>query len=457
MNKHVIVVGAGNIGYHLAKNLAYMNIPVKLIDNKINIEENDNIRYNENIEIIKKDAKSYEALNMADVANAKLIFLALREDSETIMVSLIAKSINPSIISIARIRNKNLLDAKYLYKDKILPIDIPIYPEKIVAKHVLDLVKYKNTREVMYFINNKVILRSIKIYKYSKLIGKTIIEIKQMFKGINFIVASISREGEQGTIIPNGHTKIKLFDTIHVFILDKDEEYILDKLGYEKNKIKNAILVGGGTYGKIIAKELSEHKIACTLIESDKNKAKKLDEELLKTIILHGDGKDEELLQNNKISKIDLLIAATSDGFSNIIISNISKSLGAKNTVSLTFNRSLHDLSYSLGVDVCLNPRYPAISEVLSNIYSDNIKFNIIGNEDAEIIEITVKKEIPILDKQFKEIDFKGGVLIALIQREEELIIPSGEDSVKLNDKIFVFVLKKEVNRVLNNFFKEYI
>ena len=456
MDHHVVIAGAGQVGYHLARNLVAQSIPVVVIEN--DIESLKELREIKGIKIIEGHAESYEILKKATVSRAKLIFSALSKDSQNILTSLLAKDINPSIITVARIRNKNLLNADYLYKNKVLPIDMPIYPERIVAKHLFDLLKHRNIRESITFLDGRAKLISIKITHHSNLINKTLIDIKKRYNDLDFIITAISREGLDDTIIPNGTTIIKQFDSIYLFILSKDEDKILKRLGYPKNKIKNAILIGGGTYGKIIAEELAEHKIKCRLIEINKTKAKKLDEELLKTIILHGDGKDEELLKNNKISKTDLLISATHDGFTNIIISNIAKELGTKITVSLTFNRSLYDLSHIMGVDICLNPRYPVIGKVLTKIYSHNIRsIKIIANEDAEIVELLIKNSIKIIDKKLKDINLGDGVLIALIEREGKLMLPTGEDSIKLNDKIFLFILKKEVSRVLDKYFSEHI
>jgi trk system potassium uptake protein TrkA len=238
-------------------------------------------------------------------------------------------------------------------------------------------------------------------------------------------------------------------------MLEKNENDILKKMGYKKNKIKNATIVGASSYGTIIIEEIAKKKISTKLIELDKVKAKKLDEKLLSTVILHGDGTDHDVLKKNGVNRCDLFISATNDGFNNIISCKLAKTGGALNTVSITFNKSIYNLSYMLGVDVCLNPHFPVIDKVLSTYYPENIvSIKTIANEDANIIEVNIEEEYFIVNKKLKDLNLGDSVLIGLIKRNNILFLPTGEDYIMLNDTIFLFLSKKDINKVLENFFK---
>jgi len=451
MKNHVIIVGLGDIGYHLALNLIALNIPIAIIETSEDVLKNIS-RFQE-VKIINDSGESYHSLIKAEVESAKIILSTLTNDSQNILVSSLAKGINSNIMTIARIRNQNLLDASYLYK--VLNIDIPLYPEKEVAKHMFDLLKYEKTREFISMLDSQVILRGLKVDKDSFLIGMTISELKNKFNKLNFLVTAISRENEIETIIPNGQEKIELYDIIHLFMLSKDENHILKKIGYKKNKIKTSMVVGASSYGTLIIEEIVKRKISSKLIEIDKLKAKKLDEKLLNTVILHGDGTLNNVLQGSSAGNTDLFISATNDGFNNIISCKLAKTAGAKNTVSITFNKSIYNLSYMLGVDICLNPHYPVIDKVLSKYYPENINsIKTIANEDANIIEIKIKGEYFIVNKKLKDLMLGSSVLIGLIKRDNILFLPDGNDYIMLNDTVFLFLSKKDINRVLDNFFK---
>ncbi len=451
MKEHVIIVGLGDIGYHLAINLIALNIPVAVIENNETVLKNIS-RFQE-VKIINDSGESYHSLIKAEISNAKIILSTLTNDSQNILVSSLAKGINPKILTIARIRNQNLLNAEYLYK--ILNIDIPLYPEKEVARHMFDLLKYKNTREFISMLDSEVVLRGLKVDKGSYLIGMTVSEIRNKFKKLDFLIAAISREDEIETIIPNGNEKIELFDIVHIFMLSRNEELILGKMKYKKNKIKSSTVVGASSYGRLIIEEIVKRKISSKLIESDKTKAKNLDEQLLQTIILHGDGTSHSVLKENRVGSTDLFISATDDGFNNIISCKLAKTDGAKNTVSVTFNKSIYNLSYMLGVDICLNPHYPVIDKVLSKYYPENIKsIKTIANEDASIIEIDIIDEYYIVNKKLKDLILGNSVLVGLIKRNDVLFLPSGNDYIMKNDTVFLFLSKKDINRVLDKFFK---
>ncbi len=451
MKEHVVIVGLGDIGYHLAINLIALDIPIAIIEtNEIVLKK---ISRFQEVKIVNGTGESYHSLIKAEISNAKIVLSTLTNDSQNILVSSLAKGINPNILTIARIRNQNLLNAEYLYD--ILNIDIPLYPEKEVAEHMFDLLKYKNTREFISMLESEVILRGLKVDKGSFLIGMTVSEIKNKFKNLDFLITAISREDEVETIIPNGQERIELYDIIHIFMLSKNEELILRKMGYKKNKIKNSTVVGASSYGKLIIEEITKRKISSKLIELDKVKAKKLDEQLLQTIILHGDGTLHNTLKENRVGGNDLFVSATNDGFNNIISCKLAKTDGAKNTVSVTFNKSIYNLSYMLGVDICLNPHYPVIDKVLSKYYPENIKsIKTIANEDASIIEIDIIDEYYIVNKKLKDLILGNSVLIGLIKRNDVLFLPSGGDYIMLNDTVFIFLSKKDINRVIAKFFK---
>jgi len=452
MNNHVIIVGLGDIGYHLALNLIALEIPLSIIERN-NAALKDIYRFSE-VQIINDSGESYNSLIKAGVKSAKIILSTLANDSQNILVSSLAKGVNPKILTISRIRNKNLLKTKSLHK--VLNIDIPLYPEEEVAKHLFDLLKYNNTREFISMLDNKVVLRGLKVEKLSYLIGMTISEIKKKFDKLNFLIAAISREDEIETIIPNGQEKIEQYDVLHIFMLSKYEEKILKAMKYKRNKIRNSMVIGAGSYGTLITEEIVKRKISSKLIELDKTKAKLLDEKLLDTIILYGDGSNKDVLRKNRVGKTDLFIAATSDGFSNIISCKLAKAEGAKNTVSVTYNKSIYNLSYMLGVDICLNPHYPVIDKVLSIYYPENIKsIKTIANEDANIIEIDIKENYPVVDQKLKDLSLGISVLVGLIKRDNILFLPSGKDYIMLNDTVFLFLSKKDINRVIDKFFKQ--
>jgi len=451
MNNHVIIVGLGDIGYHLALNLISLDIPVSIIETKESVLK-DISRFQE-VQIINQSGELYHSLIKAGVKSAKIILSTLTYDSQNILVSSLAKGTNPKILTIARIRNKNLLKSEYLHK--VLNIDIPLYPEQEVAKHMFDLLKYKDTREFISMLDDKVVLRGLKVDKFSYLIGMNISEVKEKFSSLNFLIAAISREDVDETIIPNGQEKVELYDVLHIFVLSKHEELVLRAMKYKKNKIKNSIVVGAGSYGSLITEEIARRKISSRLIELDKLKAKSLDEKLLSTIILNGDGSSKDMLRKNNVHNTDLFVASTSDGFTNIIACKLAKTEGAKNTISVTFNKSIYSLSYMLGVDICLNPHFPVIDKVLSKYYPENIKsIKTIANEDANIIEVDINGEYPIVNKKLKDLSLGSSVLIGLIKRDDILFLPTGEDYIMLNDTVFLFLSKKNINTIINTFFK---
>ncbi|MBN2693816.1 Trk system potassium transporter TrkA [bacterium] len=448
----VVVVGAGQIGFHLVKNLQMEGVPVSVIERDTTILRM--LSRIDGIKIIEGNGQSIDELKKAGIENSSLFFASLPEDSQNILISFLAKKINPNITTVARIRDKKLLDADELYNINTLPIDYRINPEHSTAKQTLKFSEYKYTREFLNFKNNSIILRGIKAYKNSPITSLSLIQIRKKFPNLQFVIAAITKENE--TIIPKGATIVDENDTLYIFLKKEDEEKILSSLGYQKKKVKTAIVIGGGNYGREIASYLSSNKIKTRLIEIDRNKCRKLDQEFSKIIIINGDGSNRDVLKENDIRNCDLIVAATNDGFVNSVICSISKEMGAKESFCLTFNTAHYYLNYSLGADACLNPRTAAINKVIEKVYSKNIKsVRTIANEKAEIIEIQIDKTLPITDILLKDIPLNSGLLIGLIMRDNKEIIPSGNDKLLIGDKVFIFALKSEAHQILENFFKE--
>ncbi len=448
----VVVVGAGQIGFHLVKNLQLEGISVSVIERDPVILRM--LSRVEGIKIIDGNGQSIDELKKAGIESCNLFFASLPEDSQNILISFLAKKINPNITTVARIRNKNLLETDELYSKNVLPIDFRINPEHSTAKQTFDFSEYRYTREFLKFKNNSLILRGVKAYKNSPITSLSLIQIRKKFPNFQFVIAAITKKNE--TTIPKGATIVEEDDTIYLFLKKEDEERVLSSLGYQKEAIKTAIVVGGGNYGKEIATYLSKNKIKTRLIEISREKCRKLDQELSKIVIINGDGSSRDVLKENNIRNCDLIVAATNDGFVNSVVCSISKSMGVKEAFCLTFNTAHYHLNYSLGADACLNPRTAAINKVLEKVYSENIKsVRTIANEKAEIIEIQIDKKLPITDIAFKNLPPSSGFLIGLIIREEKEIIPTGDDMLLIGDKVFIFALKSEAHQILDQFFKE--
>jgi len=382
-------------------------------------------------------------LEEAGVAEADLL-IAVTEIDELNMIScLIAKQYGVKK-TVARIRNPEYLENTKFSPTTSIGIDLVINPERVTAKMISKLIHVPEAINVEYYADGKVQLLELYIKKDSPVVNKSLIEIN--FPKPNLIVAILR---DEKMIIPRGSDVLKPGDLIFVIAETKNMLAVEKVLGEKRTKVENVIILGGGRIGYYLAKLLEKKPVSVKVIDKDLEVCRKISSELNDTLVLHGDGTDISLLEEEDTGKADMFIAVTNDDKVNLLVSLLAKHLGAKKTAAQIRRSDYVPLIEKVGIDVAVSPRMLTAGAILQFIRrGDIVSVTLLGSAKAEMIELVVPDSSKIVKKPLKKLKFPRHAIIGAIVRGNDVIVPTGDDFINPGDRVMVFALPEAIKKV---------
>ncbi|HIJ60088.1 MAG TPA: Trk system potassium transporter TrkA [Nitrospirae bacterium] len=440
---HVIIVGAGEVGYQIAKFLASEEIDVVVIDR--DPEKLKRISEELDVAVVDGEGGDPSALKEAGAEKAGMLLAVTNSDETNMIACLLAKAMFSIPRKIARIRNPDYYFNKELMNKGNLDIDPVINPELEASKAVTRLLEIPFASEVEDFENGIIKVVAYKISKDSKLLEKPLKNLRGILK-TRFLIGLIVRD--EKAIIPTGDHKLKAGDIIYLPIQKIDIPNIASLLEVSVKPSKKVLIIGGGKIGYYIANSM-EYKSDIKIIEKSEDRCKHLSKYLGKSLILHGDGTDQKLLEEENISDMDVVVTATNNDELNIMSALLAKKLGAPKTISLVNRSDYIPLAHSLGLQAVLSPRMLTASSIMRCIRKgDILSLTAIANAKAEIIEARVGEKSPLINQTLIDFEMPKSTIIGAIIRNERVIIPSGPDHVLKDDKLIVFTLKESIKQL---------
>ena len=442
-----IIVGAGEVGYQIAKFLTIEGIDVVVIDkDKGKLRR---ISSDIDVAVIEAEGSDPSALKEAETDKADM-FLAVTNSDETNMIAcLLAKAMFNVRRKIARIRNPDYFFNKNLLSRENLDIDPAINPELETAKAITRLLEMPFATDVEDFEGGIIKVIGFKVNPKSYLTDKPLRDLRASIKK-EFIVGIIERDDK--VIVPSGNDIIKEGDIIYLPTKKVDIGNMAAILEVSIKPSKRIMILGGGKIGYYIT-SIIEHKADIKIIEKDTERCKYLSKYLGKALILHGDGTDQKLLLEENISNMDVFVAVSNNEELNIMASLLAKKLGAKKTITIVNRTDYISLAYSLGLQAVLSPRLITASTILRYVRrGDILSLTAIAEHKAEILEARVGKTSLLIGKTLKTEKLPKASIIGAIIRDEKIIIPSGSEVIMEGDKVIIFTLResiKDVEKVL--------
>jgi len=444
----IIIAGAGEMGFHLAKLLAAEEHDIVIIDTKGEVL--DHVSSSLDVGTIKGSSSSPSILREAGVLKADLLLSVTSIEEINITTCMIGKSLGAKK-TIARISNTELLQQRDDLNLKGMGIDEVISPASLAAKEIKRLLKQSALTDTFEFEKGTLSLVGIEIDKNSELMGKTLTESAYLNPDQNFTTVAILRNNE--TIIPYGENKFLEGD--HAYFVSEPEGIatVTNLAGMESMEIKNVMILGGSKVGVHTARLLSK-KYKIKLIEADKEKCHKLAELLPDTMIINGDGRDINLLKEENIDQIDAFIALTENSETNIMSSLVAKNNGIKKTISLVENMDYIHLSQSVGVNTLINKKLIAANFIFRYVRKGEVvDLTSIHGVDAEILEFEIGDKAKILEKELKDLDFPKSAIVGGVIRAGRGIAVRGNFEFMPKDKVVVLSMPNCIRKV-ESFFK---
>ena len=445
----VIICGAGQVGWQIARHLAGEKNDVTIVDSDQNLVT----RATDTLDVkgVSGFASYPNVLNNAGAEDADMIIAATHSDEVNMVTCQVAHSIFDIPRKIARLRSQSYLDAIYadLYRRDHLPIDVVISPELEVAEAALKRLSSPNAFESETFLNNQAQLLGLHIEENCPVINTPLRQLTDLFSSLRVIVVGVRRQGI--LFAPNAGDQLFCSDEVYLMCHSNDANRTLDVFGKSQGEQNRIVLIGGGNVGLRIAKKLedSEHRVRLKIIEKNRSKAETAASSLERTIVLHGDGLDSGLLDEANITKTDTILAVTDDDKTNMLVAVRAKSRGCKKAITLINDPTMSALMEPLGIDAYINPRSTTVSSILRHIRHGKVK-NVysIGDAEAEIIEAQVMSTSPIAGSRIGDLDFPEGVIVGGILKNGDMVKPNSNSKIEEGDIIALFALSKDIPEV---------
>ncbi len=441
----IIIVGAGQVGFHIASHLALENKDVVVLDK--NPDALRRVSDNLDVQIIRGSGSSPVVLEEAGIQNAEIMLAVTNSDETNLVACLVANIVSPSTKKLARIRDADFDNYHRNFREVAPHIDTIINPDIEVVKTIHRMMSVPGAVDIGEFADGRLKFVGVNLEDDSELAGARLSDLPKILGDDRPLIAALVREDE--FIIPRGDDQIKAGDLVY-FISEEDK--LLDTLSLF-NKIaqplKRALIVGGGRIGYRLARLLEEHSIYCKIIERNPERCTYLAERLNKAIVLSGDGSDQELLSEENIQDMDIVITLTHDEETNILASLLAQRMGARKTITRISKFSYFPLTNAIGIEQVVSPRLSAINTILQHIRKGKVLSAIsIKGEQAEVIEAVALETSDIVEKPLRDIAFPKGAMLAGIIRKDAIIIPTGESIIQPNDRVIIFARKEAIPKI---------
>ena len=452
---NIIICGAGRVGFTIAKLLSEQNHSITIID-----QSSDDIqKINDTLDVkgIVGKATYPSILEKADAEDADMIIAVTRNDEINMLICQIAYTVFKIPKKIARIRSQDYLNPKFskVYDKDNLPIDVIISPEIEIAKSIQRKLEAPGALDNVPFANNKIRLLEIQINKNCPILNINLNELTKKFPDLDANILGVIRK--EKFLILKKNDVIKENDKAYVIINSLQLQTTLSAFGHEEKVSNNILIIGGGNIGFNLAKNIEEsfESARIKIIEKDKLRAEFIAKELNNSIIINGNGLDEEVLNESNLEDVETVLALTNDDEDNLMVSVlIEKFAKDKRTMALINKPNYSLLQSSLKIDDLIDPRMNTVSSILKHVHKGTIEtaYSILNGE-YEVIEAEIIETSELINKELKKSNLPDEIRIGAILRDKDIIIPRSNFIFQKKD-IVVFLAKRDQLQTVENMFR---
>jgi len=439
----IIIIGAGEVGLHIAQRLAEENQDVVLVE--IDPKKIREVQNALDIKTILGSGTNPSILQDAGIKESDIIVAATDNDEANLITCFYAQFLTNYITKIVRLKNPDYMKHREIFNQDFLSIDLIINPRTEMVASMLRLMEIPEASEVIDFKDGKIKLLGLTVQEDSPLIGKKLSSFGNLESTI--LVGVIIR-GER-VIIPRGNDVIQGNDLIYCITRQQDISNIFHLIGLRKRELGRVMIIGGSETGFTLAKTLDKTSVNTKIVEKDGQRCLEMAENLKKVVVLNGDATDRDFLLEENIADIDIVAVITGDDENNVLISLLTKALGAKKTITKIGKLSYIPLISEIGIDTVVSPRLSAIRAILQYIRKGKvICVAPLKGEGAEVIEFEALETSDIVNIPLSRVKFPKGSIVGAIIRGEEIIIPRGQNMIKPHDHLIIFALKKTIPKL---------
>jgi trk system potassium uptake protein TrkA len=449
----ILILGAGQVGssaaYHLSREEAN---EVTVVDKRPDVlrELQDRL----DIRTVVGHAAYPEVLERAGADDADII-VALTDGDETNMVACqVAYTVFHTPTKIARIRAAEYMNARKLFTQDAIPVDVRISPEQLVCEYIEQLILYPGALQVLDFADGRVRLVGARADNRGSLVGQKIRALKDHIPNTEGRIAAIYRDGK--SLQPNGDTIINDGDEVFFIAARQDVRVFMSEMRKLEDPVRRVVIAGGGNIGVRLALALEQNN-QVKIIERNPERARVISEQLNKAIVLVGDAADEELLLEENIDNVDVFCALTNAEEANILSAMLAKRLGAHKVMALINRPSYAELVESGSIDIAISPQQVTIGSLLAHVRRGDVsKVHSLRRGAAEAIEAVAhgdNKESAVVGRRIDELNLPKGTSIVTLVRGDEVIMAHHDTVIETDDHVILFMTdRRKIDKIENLF-----
>lgn len=434
---NILILGAGEVGFHIAQRLATEGNDVVVVDN--NAERLQRVADTMDVKTILGHASHPGVLRRAGAKNAELLIAATTNDETNMLACQVAHSLFNVTTKMARVREPDYINNSDLFGRDELPIDLIISPEREAAKSIIKRFQVSSAVDAQDFAEGRVQLLGLRVPPKGILAGLALNELHEVMDKIDTYI--VAHEHNQRWSVPTADTVLLAGDSVYIAMAREQVDDFLVHVGYEKSDRhqRNVMMVGGGNVGFIVAQELERMGVSLKIIEHNPRRSEWLAQQLDEAIVIHGDALDRELLEEEAIDSMDDFLALTNDDETNILSSLIAQKYSVPHVVTLV-NRAIYtDLVRQIGLDITVSPRFTTASSILRHVRKGRILgMSPLGDGTLEVLEAVALETSDILHTPLNDLKLPPNTVIGAIVRDSSVIIPDGATTIEPDDHVLL-------------------
>lgn len=436
----IIILGAGQVGGTLAAHLAGEANNITVVDTDAHLLRLLQDRYD--IMTVCGPASHPQVLAQAGAEDAEMLVAVTSSDEINMIACQVAHSLFNIPSKIARVR-----EADYLTRDQALfnkiavPVDVLISPETLFTTSIKRLLQYPGALQVLDFADGKAEMVGVKARYGGKLVGQEIASLRDHLPAVDMRVAAIYRRNR--AVIPQGDTVIEADDEVFFIAAKEDIRQVMGELRRADKPYKRIMIAGGGNIGARLASAI-EGDYRVKVVERSLARCEYLSEQLGRSVVLHGNASDRELLIEENIETIDVFLALTNDDEANIMASMLAKQLGARTVITLINNTAYVDLVQGGLIDIALSPQQSTTSALLAHVRrGDVVAVHSLRRGAAEALEAVAHGDMQssrVVGRRLDELPLPEGTTVGALVRREKVLIAHDDSVIEDGDHVVLFV-----------------
>lgn len=445
----IVVCGAGQVGFNIARHLSMEGNDVIVIDTSPDLIR----RINDNLDAqgVVGHASRPDVLERAGIGDADMIIAVTHSDEVNMVACQVAHSLFEVPVKIARVREQSYLDPAWsnLFSRDHLPIDVIISPEVEVARAIIRRLKVPGSFEMIPLADDKVRLIGARCNRNCPLINTPIKQLTQLFPDLNIVIVGLMRNDEPVRL--TGEDELLVGDDVYFVVETAQVSRAMAAFGYEEPEARRLLVCGGGNVALLMGQELEAGQAGITMkiIEGDAERAATVASLLSGTVVLHGDVLDPDILEEAGVSSTDTVVAVTQDDETNILASLLAKRHGAHRAITLLNKGTYEPLIATLGIDVVVSPRNITASTILQHVRRGRIHaVHTLRDGFGELIEAEALETSSLVGHPLRDINLPPGVMIGAIVRRGQVISPRGNTVIQHKDHVILFATLDTVRKV---------